>query len=59
MNTLPAHRQIINARTFSSPWSPASMDPIERPAPRSWVPSVALCIFLGVLLGALLVEALS
>lgn len=30
MNYLPEHRRAINGRTYSQPWSAASMDPIER-----------------------------
>jgi len=29
MNYLPEHRRAINGRTYSQPWSAASMDPIE------------------------------
>lgn len=29
MNALPEHRRAINGRTFSSPWSASSMDPIR------------------------------
>lgn len=39
MGHLPHHRRIIFGRTYSSPWDPASMDPIEtyrRPFKHWW-----------------------
>jgi|GEM_PF-4098991 hypothetical protein len=56
MNTLPAHRRVINGRTYSQPWSASSFDPIThyRRAFRDWK-SWALAAAIGVALTLVLV----
>jgi hypothetical protein len=58
VTTLPAHRRIINGRTFSRSWTPADYDPL----PKGWVQSdthrdrvlsVLLASVIGIALGAL------
>jgi hypothetical protein len=56
---LPEHRQILHGRTHSSPWRPASMDPIEGPYKNPSRHEMAwLVFFLACLVAALLVIGL-
>lgn len=50
MNQLPESRRAVYGRTFSSRWSPAAFDPIERPR-ESWLRPVDV-------VGAVVVAAL-
>ena len=58
MNSLPAWRQIINARTFAQPWSPSSMDPVTHyKSPRnSPLANVIFAVLIGIAAGVLLIH---
>lgn len=62
MNTLPEHRRVIHARTWSTTWRPEDGDPIERwPARRRWetAADIALAVAAGVGLALWMWEAMA
>ena len=56
MNRLPAHRQAINGRTHSQPWSASSFDPITvYPSTHAWA-SRLLAVVIGVAMAVVIVQ---
>ncbi|MGL4649555.1 MAG: hypothetical protein ACRC1H_09115 [Caldilineaceae bacterium] len=62
MTTLPAHRRILQGRTYSQPWNPAECDPIQcypRASSRIVTAGYAVvCLLASGLIGWLLAQGL-